>query len=200
MTTETASSKAGRKRSDDSRIAILIAAFDLVSELGYAGLTIEGIAARAGTGKGTIRRWWPSKADVLLDALAAKADLFIPVPEEASYAADLLVFLRASFALGSRPAVAEVLRALMAHAQIDADFATRFKGSFLERRRDALRTILTNAKARGDLPPIPSVETALDIVFGVIWYRLLTDAVPNERDGQRLADELVAALARGAHV
>jgi AcrR family transcriptional regulator len=59
----------GRKRSQESRLAILTAAFELTAELGYAGLTIEGIAARSGTGKQTIYRWWPSKADVLLDAL-----------------------------------------------------------------------------------------------------------------------------------
>jgi AcrR family transcriptional regulator len=60
----------GRKRSEESRLAILAAAFELIAEVGYAGLTIEGIAARSGTGKQTIYRWWPSKADVLMDAIA----------------------------------------------------------------------------------------------------------------------------------
>ena len=182
----------GRKRSQESRLAILTAAFELIGEVGYGGLTIEGIAARSGTGKQTVYRWWPSKADVLLDALATKADLHVPVPDEASYAADLRAFLIASFALGRKRQVVDTLRALMAHAQIDAEFGQRFRASFLQRRRDALSTILDRARARGDLPPGLSPGTVADIVFGVIWYRLL--ATGQNLDG-RLVDELVVTLA-----
>ncbi|MEU7604799.1 TetR/AcrR family transcriptional regulator, partial [Streptomyces sp. NPDC041003] len=61
------------RRSDRSRRAILDAALTLVGEVGYNKLTIEAIAARAGVGKQTIYRWWPSKAAVLLDASLALA-------------------------------------------------------------------------------------------------------------------------------
>jgi len=182
----------GRKRSEESRLAILTAAFEILGEVGYAGLTIEGIAARSGAGKQTVYRWWPSKADVLLDALATKADLHVPVPDEGSYAADLRVFLTASFALGRKQQVVDALRALMAHAQIDAEFGQRFRASFLQRRRDALGAILDRARARGDLPPGLSPGTVTDIVFGVVWYRLL--ATGQSLDS-RLVDELVATLA-----
>jgi AcrR family transcriptional regulator len=182
----------GRKRSEDSRLAILTAAFELIGEVGYAGLTIEGIAARSGAGKQTVYRWWPSKADVLLDALATKADLHVPVPDEGSYAADLRTFLTASFALGRKRQVVDTLRALMAHAQIDVEFGQRFRTSFLQRRRDALGVILDRARARGDLPPGLRPGTVADIAFGVIWYRVL--ATPQPVDN-RLLDELVAILA-----
>jgi AcrR family transcriptional regulator len=182
----------GRKRSEDSRLAILAAAMDLVGEVGYAGLTIEGIAARSGTGKQTIYRWWPSKADVLLDALATKADLHVPIPDEGSYAEDLRAFLLASFRLGRDRRVVDVLRALMAHAQVDAAFGDRFRASFLHRRRDALAVIVDRAKARGDLPPIVSPGTVADIVFGVIWYRMLAT---RQRLDNQLVDDLVATLA-----
>src|SRR3954462_3191086 len=105
----------------------MTAAYELVVELGYPGLSVEGIAARSGTGKQTIYRWWPTKADVLLDALATKADLHIPIPDEGSYVEDLRTFLVTSFALGHDPRVVEMLRALMAHAQIDTDFGDRFR-------------------------------------------------------------------------
>jgi AcrR family transcriptional regulator len=182
----------GRKRSEESRLAILAAAFELFGEVGYAGLTIEGIAARSGTGKQTIYRWWPAKADVLLDALATKADLHIPIPDAGSYAADLRAFLRASFALGSRPQVADMLRALMAEAQIDPEFGPRFRASFLRQRRDALGIILNRAQARGELPPRLSPGTITDIVFGTLWYRLL--ATRQSLDDQ-LVEELVTTLA-----
>ena len=181
----------GRKRSEDSRQAILAAALQLTAELGYAGLTIEGIAARSKTGKQTIYRWWPSKADVLLDALATKADLHVPVGGHGSYAADLHAFLDASFALGRARPVQDALRALMAHAQIDPAFHQRFRTAFLDRRRAALAVLLDRAGARGDLPPHPSPEIVCDLVFGVIWYRVLATGAPMDAE---LADELVAIL------
>jgi AcrR family transcriptional regulator len=187
-----AAGHAGRKRSEQSRLAILTAAYDLVGEIGYARLTVEGIAARAGTGKQTIYRWWPSKADVVLDALATKADLNIPIPDEGSYAADLRAFLLASFALGNQSTLIGILRALMAQAQIDPEFWQRFREAFLQRRRDALGVITGRAEARGDLPPGLSAGTVADIVFGVIWYRVLAT---RELPGAALADELVTALA-----
>jgi AcrR family transcriptional regulator len=182
----------GRKRSQASRQAILAAALELVGELGYGGLTIERIAGRSGTGKQTIYRWWPSKADVLLDALATKADLHVPVPDEGSYAADLRAFLAASFALGRKRPIVEVLRALMAEAQVDAEFGERFRTAFLQRRRDALVIILDRAQARGDLPSGISPGTVCDIVFGTLWYRLLATRQPLDK---RLIEELVSALA-----
>lgn len=184
--------RAGRKRSEQSRLAILTAAFQLVTEVGYAGLTIEGIAARSGAGKQTIYRWWPSKADVLLDALATKADLHIPIPDEGSYAADLRAFLAASFTVGRDRRVMDIMRALMAHAQIDDEFGERFRDAFLQRRRHALAIIVDRAKQRGDLPTMPGPGTVADIVFGVIWYRLLATRQPVD---DRLIDELVTTLA-----
>ena len=189
------SERPGRKRSEQSRLAILTAAYELVGEIGYARLTIEGIAARAGTGKQTIYRWWPSKADVVLDALATKADLYIPIPDEGSFAADLRAFLLASFALGTQSTLIGILRALMAEAQTDPEFWQRFRDGFLQRRRDALGVITGRAEARGELPPGVSPGTVADIVFGVIWYRVLAT---RELPDTGLASELVTALA-GPH-
>jgi len=183
----------GRKRSEESRLAILAAAAELTAEVGYAGLTIEGIAARSGAGKQTIYRWWASKADVLLDALAAKADLYIPVPDEGNYRDDLRGFLTATFELGRKDQVVGVLRALMAEAQINPEFGERFRDGFLRHRRDALGVLLSRAAARGDLPPGVTAETITDIVFGTLWYRILaTHRLPDER----LVEELVTTLTR----
>jgi AcrR family transcriptional regulator len=183
----------GRKRSEESRLAILAAAAELTAEVGYAGLTIEGIAARSGAGKQTIYRWWASKADVLLDALTTKADLYIPVPDAGNYRDDLREFLTATFELGRRDQVADVLRALMAEAQIDPAFGERFRENFLQHRRDALGVVVSRAAERGDLPPGAPPETVIDIVFGTLWYRLLATRRPPD---ERLIEELVATLTR----
>ncbi len=192
VTDQTDQARPGRKRSEDSRQAILAAALELTAEAGYAGLTIDGIAARSGTGKQTIYRWWPSKDDVLLEAGAAKADLHVPIPDKGSYRADLRAFLVASFVLGRQRQLTDVLRALMARAQIDEAFGQRFRVAFLQRRRDALAVILDRAQARGELPAGVSPGALTDIVFGVLWYRMLATRQPLD---DRLADELVAVLA-----
>jgi AcrR family transcriptional regulator len=181
----------GRKRSEDTRLAILAAAFNLVGEVGYAALTMEAIAARSGAGKPTIYRWWPSKADVLLEALATKAEMHIPIPDEGSYPADLRAFLTASFTLGGNQVLLDALRALMAQAQLDDAFGERFRQNFLYRRRAALSVVLDRAKTRGELPAALSASTAADIVFGVIWYRMLATRHPVDAN---LVDELVLVL------
>lgn len=181
----------GRKRSEGSRRAILAAALELTAQVGYAGLTVDGIAARAGTGKQTIYRWWPSKDDVLLEALADRAALDVVVPDQGSYRADLQAFLIASFALSRLPHVPDILRALMARAQIDEEFGQRFRASFLQHRRDALAVLVDRAQARGDLPGKLAPDTVADVVFGVIWYRLLAGRGPF---GDQLAGEIARTL------
>jgi AcrR family transcriptional regulator len=194
VTAETDQLRPGRKRSEGSRRAILVAALELTAEVGYAGLTVDGIAARASTGKQTIYRWWPSKDDVLLEALAAEADLHVPIPDEGSYPADLRAFLTASFVLGQQPLVTDVLRALMARAQIDEQFGARFRAEFLQRRRDALAVILDRAQTRRELPSRVRPDTVADVVFGVIWYRVLATRQPFTDE---LAAEIVEILANG---
>lgn len=191
MDSERPPARRGRKRSEQSRAAILAAALALFREGGQALVTIEGVAARAGVGKQTIYRWWPSRADVLLEALADEADLEIPVADQGSYRADLNAFLHDTFRLAETPQIRDVLRTLMAEAQLDTAFGERFRTFFLERRRDALRTVLSRAKSRGDLPAQPGPSTVLDVVFGVLWYRILATGQPVD---SALADELGALL------
>jgi AcrR family transcriptional regulator len=181
----------GRPRSEEARRAILNAALEIAAESGYAALTIEGIAARAGVGKQTIYRWWPTKADVLLEAGAAKADLRVPLDDRGSYAADLRAFLTASYKMANDRALADLLRALMAEAQLNEAFGERFRTAFLQRRRDALAVIVDRAAARGDLPPRPSKPVVLDLVFGTIWYRVLAT---HGRLDKALVDDLVGVL------
>ena len=104
-----------RTRSDTSRRAILAAAFELVGEVGYAKLRIEGIAARAGVGKQTIYRWWPSKGAVLFDAflaLAEDAEGVPALPDTGDLAADLKLVLRATVAELNDPRYDMPMRAL----------------------------------------------------------------------------------------
>lgn len=173
----------GRRRSEQTRLAILSAAYELTAEVGYQNLTIEGIAARAGAGKQTVYRWWPTKADVLMEALALKADLGVSTADQGSFESELGTFLNDSAALLAFPGVVPVLRALMAEAQRDPDFRRRFQDGFLTKRRAALKTIVDRAAARGDKPAHVTAPLAADVVFGLIWYRVLaTESLLGEDD------------------
>ncbi|MFD7730522.1 TetR/AcrR family transcriptional regulator [Kitasatospora phosalacinea] len=182
----------GRRRSEESRRAILTAAYELLDEAGYARLTVEGIAARAGTGKQTVYRWWPGKADVLLEALTAHARQHIPLPDTGDHAADLHAFLAATFAAATPP-TGDALRALMAEAQIDPAFGERFRDTLLNPRREALGTLLARAHAADALAPQLTPATAVDLAFGLLWYRLLATREPLD---DRLAALLTSTLLR----
>src|SRR6201990_3594542 len=87
--------RAPHRRNEQARIAVLHAADDLLAERGFAGLTIEGIAARAGVAKQTIYRWWPSKVEVLLDTLVEEADRRLKIPEDGPVVDAVRGYLRA---------------------------------------------------------------------------------------------------------
>jgi Tetracyclin repressor-like, C-terminal domain len=115
-----------------------------------------------------------------------------PVPDYGSYESDLHAFLQASYRLANHPQLADLLRAIIAEAQIDPEFGARFRSAFLERRRDALTVITDRARERGDLPPRPDPATVADIVFGTIWYRVTATRQPLDH---HLVEDLVATLA-----
>ncbi|MDT4946970.1 MAG: hypothetical protein QOH14_3703, partial [Pseudonocardiales bacterium] len=63
-----------RRRNARSHAAIVDATNQLLIEVGYGQLTIEGVAARAGVGKATVYRWWPSKAALAIEAMSRGLD------------------------------------------------------------------------------------------------------------------------------
>ena len=79
---------AGR-RNERARLAILDASLALVGELGYDNVSIEAIARRAGVGKQTIYRWWPSKGAVVLEAATHSLDPVVKFPDTGDVVADL---------------------------------------------------------------------------------------------------------------
>jgi AcrR family transcriptional regulator len=155
------------------RQAILDTAFALLRTSGYASVTVDTIARSAGVGEETILRFWSSKADVVLEAIAEHASL-VPAIETGSLERDLEAFLGASFRLLRGPlGTGVVLRGLMSEAQLDGDFATRF-AKFVDGRRAILRMI---AQRHLDAPP-SEIETLVDMLFGALWYRLLVGTAP----------------------
>ena len=98
--------RAPHRRDENARIAVLHAADDLLVERGFGGVTVEGIAARAGVAKQTIYRWWPSKVDILLDTLIddASRGLAIPTPARRWRARAAICAAWRAFSAGTRQA------------------------------------------------------------------------------------------------
>lgn len=181
----------GRPRSDAAREAILAAALGELQDRGYGALTVEGIAARAGVGKQTIYRWWPSKADVVLEAALVAAAARIPTGDKGSLELDLRSFLTATFRQRDQQ---PVVVGLMAQSLLDAEFAIKFRERFLFARRAALRDVLLRARGRGEIFDTVDVELLIDVVFGVLWYRLLIGHAPLTPSAARQLTDLVVRV------
>jgi AcrR family transcriptional regulator len=180
----------GRPRSERARQAILAAGLELVAEEGADRVTMDAIARRAGVSKETLYRWWKSKGDVLLEALAELGEHAIPIPDTDALSADLHAFLRAT-ADALDPPTRRVLRALAAEAASDAHFAEKMRDRFLARRRTALATVLERGVERGELTA-EHAALALDFVYGTLWYRLIFATAPLDHDW---ADAVAHAIA-----
>jgi AcrR family transcriptional regulator len=187
---ETTSRTPGRPRSERARRAILDAAYDQLAAHGFADLSIEGIAAAAGVSKQTIYRWWPSKAEVVLEAMLERAEVLVPPVDRGTVEADLLTFLEATFAAAT-PTMTRMLTGLMAQATLDPTFAAVFSDRFLAARRDTLRALLERGVARGELPAGTDLDLRVDAVYGLLWYRLLLGHHPLDSTTARELTDLV---------
>jgi AcrR family transcriptional regulator len=183
------------KRSEQARQAVLEAADDLLAERGFARLTIEGIAARAGVAKQTIYRWWPSKTDILLDAFADDAAEDLSPPDSGDLERDLRIHLNRLADFLTRSDAGAVFRALAGLAQHDVDVAARLRADYLSQQRDRDRLPLLRAVDRGQLLPETDIDLAVEQLVGPIYYRVLVTGQPVPREfTDRLVDQFMAQV------
>jgi AcrR family transcriptional regulator len=192
------------RRSERSRRAIYDAALALVAEAGYPKTTIEGIAARAGVGKQTIYRWWPSKAAVLLEAFvdlgeqAAEAvgEVGAAFPDSGDLAADLRFVLRATVDELVDPKYDLPTRALAAEGIVDAQLGARYVEKLLRPSLQLYIDRLATARDRGELRPELDLEIAVELFTGPLSARWLWRTGPLTHEyADRLVDHALNGLA-----
>ncbi|WP_432067654.1 TetR/AcrR family transcriptional regulator [Streptomyces sp. C10-9-1] len=174
------------RRSERSRRAIYDAALGLVGEVGYGRTTVEAIAARAGVGKQTIYRWWPSKAAVLMDAfldLAARAAEEAgpggpAIPDTGDLRADLRLVLRATVDQMNDPAYDAPARALTAEGVIDAATGARFVERLLAPQLELYTVRLRAAQEAGAVRSSVDPRIALELFVGPLLHRWLLRTLP----------------------
>jgi len=188
--------RAPHRRDENARIAVLHAADDLLVERGFGGVTIEGIAARAGVAKQTIYRWWPSKVDILLDTLIEDASRHLAIPDAGSAVESARRYLSSLARFLSQDPAGKVLLALIGQAQHDQAMAAVFRQRYLDPQRDAEREMLQRGIASGELEAGLDVDAALDALLGPVFYRALTGAqIPRSFVDGLIADALQRHLA-----
>jgi AcrR family transcriptional regulator len=197
MTTASRLSEApprGRRRSRRSEEAILDATLALLGEVGFSGLTVDGIAARAGVGKATIYRHWPGKAHLVVDAFRSRIPP-MPVPDTGSLRGDLLTVIGHMVqGLGHSP-LSRILPALVEASEQDPELEHLFK-EFGAERRAVLLGVLERAAARGELRPGLDLDLTLEIIIGPVFARRLVIRKPLTASyGQALVEALLPMLA-----
>lgn len=183
----------GRQRSSESEEAILTATLQLLKQKPLRDVSIEAIARKAGVGKMTIYKWWPSKAYVALDALRKTMDKTVVIPDTGETERDLAELLLAimRFYLSS---TGRVFTEFLAEAQSDPEFAALFRERFLTPRRKAAGELLDRAIKRGEIDRTLDRELVLDLIFGPMVLRLMVGHLPLDRTE---ADAMISTLLRG---
>ncbi|WP_326808663.1 TetR/AcrR family transcriptional regulator [Streptomyces sp. NBC_01775] len=169
------------RRSARSLKAILDASMELVGEVGYNRLTIEAIAARAGVGKQTIYRWWPSKAAVLLDALTAVVDddaYAAGIPDTGDLEADLKAVLRATVDEFTDATFEAPYRALAVASAADAELSAQFVERLQEPGLAVYDARLRAARRAGQVDPDLDLDLAVEMLLGPFQQRWLTRSGP----------------------
>jgi AcrR family transcriptional regulator len=185
----------GRPRDAHRDEAILAAALGILNAEGYARLTIEGVAARAGVGRPTIYRRWASKPALVVAALADSARIAVPDVDTGSLRRDLVAMQRRQIALMNSPESRRITAGLVADLATDPDLAHMYVGEYLAPRRAVVFRVLQRGVDRGELHPDADFAFVHDLLVGplfmraVVWGESLADDA-----AERTVDVVLAAF------
>ena len=175
---------AGRPRSEEAHQAILDATLELLVEVGFSALTVEGVASRAGVGKATIYRRWASKLPLIVEAFGQ-----LPGFEDCdngSLAEDLKQMLQRYLEVFNSTALSAVLPSLAGERFHSPELSVLFEPVSMTRRRPLIAAF-ERALERREIPPDTNLELASDLVVGPIAVALFFK-------GGRLKPEMVPPM------
>jgi AcrR family transcriptional regulator len=191
-----------RRRGAVLERAILDAALEQLSTVGWNGLTMEGVAAGAQTGKAAVYRRWPSKEDLVADALRSGLPRFDEAPDLGSVREDLLALCRqAREAMFSRPGFA--LRSVI--HECDNIQAERFHGVIFEGVVEPtirlLRDVIARGIERGEVRPDAANGYVFDAIPAMMMYRSkMCGSEWTDREMEEMIDSLMVPLLRPTSV
>ena len=178
-----------------SRRVIINAAVELLAEHGFAGTTIEAIAARSGAAKTTVYRHWPDKRAVLLAAVEAMVPS-ATAPDSGTLRGDLVGFGHDLARIISTPPTSALVPALIDAAERDPEIA-RLLAEFTAQRRRPVHAAVERAVARGEVEDGRDAGLIDGLLLGPIFYRRLLSRQPvTEAFVESVVDTFLRALYR----
>ena len=175
---------AGRPLDEQVHRAIIVATLSLLAEQGYPGLTMEGIARRAGVGKPAIYRRWKHKALLVFDAVFGQIRPTV-APSTGSLEADLTAFVAQVVGSFEHPVAVEAIAGLIVEFKTDAELHQRVLQQWLEPVAVVFDQILKEGLECGEVKPDVDPRMALDSVAGMIFFRMLMIRQTLDPDQQR---------------
>jgi AcrR family transcriptional regulator len=185
--------KRGRPRSRQTNKAILRAAAEIVTASGLAAMTIEGVAERAGVGKASIYRRWPSKGALAFDAVVDTILATQPTPDTGTLEGDLTHVAENWVRLSNTRRGGRTVAHFIAEVQSDPGLAVVWRERFVDRIRKERRPIIERAIARGEIPAGSDPELIMDLLFGPLYHRYLNGHLPLDQSFARGVARMVAA-------
>jgi len=185
----------GRPRSAAAHKAILHSAVALFIEQGFEGMSMEAVAARAGVGKATIYRRWPSKEELVIDAVT-QVFAEAATPNTGMVRDDLVQSGRELHVLMSSSPTGEVFPRMAAEVARRSPLGRLYGERVIGPRRAILGEVLRRGIERGELPESTNVELAIDQLVGVLLLRRLTGRLKRSAPTlvERVVDMLLAGL------
>ncbi|MFI1212118.1 TetR/AcrR family transcriptional regulator [Streptomyces sp. NPDC020802] len=181
---------------EDVTEAIRTAVFEELASVGYARMSIEGIARRAGVGKTAVYRRWRSKLHLVLDLVSAVAVQGLPVPDTGTLEGDLRLLYEVTSRALRHPVASQVIPDLQAEAARNPEIAEAMRKALREGQESVASGIVAAAQARGEVRTGIDGELALDVISGPLYWRAVVIRGPKPPKGhlEGLTRATVAAL------
>lgn len=162
----------GRPRSTTSHQAILQAALELLSEVGFEAMSIEAIATRAGVGKTTIYRRYSSKDELLADAIESiREDVLIP--DTGNLWSDIDALIKNAAQITFTPLGRQSVAMIISSASSNPGFAQIYWEKYLQPRRQSFAIVIERAKARNEVSTNLDAGLIFDAMSGIMLYALI---------------------------
>jgi AcrR family transcriptional regulator len=184
----------GRPRNETSRRKILQEARDLLDEGGLGAVTMDELAARTGVGKPTIYRSWPNATAVAMTALMDAQSNVATVKPGRSVVLDIRRHIQAVVdAFSSR--AGRSAATLIAAADAETELAKAFRHHVILKSREHLKSLVLRGIDEGVLRRDADIETALDLLLGPVFFRLLVGHLPlDERFAASVTQQAIEGL------
>ncbi|SBT94032.1 transcriptional regulator, TetR family [Streptomyces sp. DI166] len=170
--------------------AIRAAVFEELAAVGYARMSIEGIARRAGVGKTAVYRRWRSKLHLVLDVVSVLAVQGLPTPDTGSLEGDLRLLYEVSSRALRHPVASQILPDLQAEAARNPEIAEALQKALREGQDGVASGIVAAAEQRGELRAGIDHDLALDLISGPLYWRSVVIRSP------KLPKDYLASLTR----